>query len=91
MLTAQLAKVIFGTPNGLATHCSEADISVQHILYAQELDMDAVGFLMMSHLASLERLAAETKGMESYDASCIYVVIQEGKTRIKPDACKRFG
>src|ERR1700691_2569747 len=35
----------------IATHCTEADISRQHMEYAREIGMDVAGFLMMAHMA----------------------------------------
>lgn len=62
----------------VATHCTEADVSEQHITYARKLGMDTVGFLMMAHMASPEKLVAQAKLMESYGANCIYVTDSAG-------------
>jgi 4-hydroxy-2-oxovalerate aldolase len=62
----------------VATHCSEADVSEQHIKTAVEMGMDTVGFLMMSHRSSPEDLLEEAKKMESYGAGTIYVVDSAG-------------
>ncbi|MEN0108200.1 MAG: 4-hydroxy-2-oxovalerate aldolase, partial [Pseudomonas sp.] len=62
----------------IATHCTEADISRQHIEYARHLGMDTVGFLMMSHMIPAEKLAEQGKLMESYGAQCIYMADSGG-------------
>jgi 4-hydroxy-2-oxovalerate/4-hydroxy-2-oxohexanoate aldolase len=62
----------------VATHCTEADVSEQHISLARKLEMDTVGFLMMAHKADAQRLIKESLLMESYGANCIYVADSAG-------------
>lgn len=62
----------------VATHCTEADVSQQHIETASKMGMDTVGFLMMSHRTTPENLLIEAKKMESYGAGTIYVVDSAG-------------
>jgi 4-hydroxy-2-oxovalerate/4-hydroxy-2-oxohexanoate aldolase len=70
----------------VATHCTEADVSEQHITYARKLGLDTVGFLMMSHMASAEKLVSQAKLMESYGANCVYVTDSAGY--LLPDGVK---
>jgi 4-hydroxy-2-oxovalerate/4-hydroxy-2-oxohexanoate aldolase len=62
----------------VATHCTEADVSRQHIKMSRELGVDTVGFLMMAHMITPEALLEQAKKMESYGAQTIYATDSAG-------------
>ncbi len=62
----------------IATHCTEADVSIQHFGEARALGMETVGFLMLAHRASPEVLAENARIMVDAGAQCVYVVDSAG-------------
>lgn len=62
----------------VATHCTEADVSVQHFGAARDLGMETVGFLMLSHRISPAELARNARVMVDAGAQCVYVVDSAG-------------
>jgi 4-hydroxy-2-oxovalerate aldolase len=70
----------------VATHCSEADISAQHIRVGRKLGLEVVGFLMMAHMQEPPALAEQARLMESYGAETVYVVDSAGA--LVPDTAR---
>ena len=63
----------------IATHCTEADISQQHLAMARTIDnLDTVGFLMMAHMIEAEELVTQLKMMEDFGAHCVYITDSAG-------------
>tara|TARA_B100000795_G_scaffold65500_1_gene44563 strand:- start:25704 stop:26717 length:1014 start_codon:yes stop_codon:yes gene_type:complete len=62
----------------IASHCTEADITERHINYVREKNIQAYGVLMMSHMASKERLLEEAKKMKNYGAQGIILMDSAG-------------
>jgi 4-hydroxy-2-oxovalerate/4-hydroxy-2-oxohexanoate aldolase len=63
----------------IATHCTEADVSEQHITMAtQYKGLDTVGFLMMAHMIPAEELLVQLKLMEEFGANCVYITDSAG-------------
>jgi 4-hydroxy 2-oxovalerate aldolase len=62
----------------VATHCTEADVSAQHIQWAREAGMDVACLLMLAHMTDPKGFAEQAKLMESYGAHCIYVTDSAG-------------
>ena len=62
----------------VATHCTEADVSKQHIEWARNAGMDVACLLMLAHMTPPDNFARQAKLMESYGAHCIYVTDSAG-------------
>lgn len=62
----------------VATHCTEADVSEQHIKTAADMGLDTVGFLMMSHMVPAEVILEQAGLMVGYGANCVYMTDSAG-------------
>ena len=67
----------------IATHCTEADVSIQHFGLARSLGMETVGFLMMAHKTPPEELAKQARIMVDAGAQCVYCVDSAGALRAR--------
>lgn len=62
----------------IATHCTEADVAIQHFDAARRLGMETVGFLMLSHMSSPGDLARQARIMVDAGCQCPYIVDSAG-------------
>lgn len=62
----------------IATHCSEADVSIQHFQAARDLGMETGGFLMLSHRLEPAELAKQARIMVDAGCQCVFVVDSSG-------------
>lgn len=71
----------------LATHCTEADVSLEHFRVARDMGLETVGFLMLSHMASPSELARQARIMVDAGCECVYVVDSAGA--LLPDGVQK--
>jgi 4-hydroxy-2-oxovalerate aldolase len=62
----------------VATHCTEADIAIQHLGLARELGGRAYGGLMMTHMTTPTALAEQAAIMADSGAEAVYVADSAG-------------
>ncbi|HVK72081.1 MAG TPA: 4-hydroxy-2-oxovalerate aldolase [Kofleriaceae bacterium] len=74
----------------VATHCTEADVAIQHLGLSRKLGLDTVGFLMMAHMIEPEALVAQAKIMEAAGANIVYCTDSAGYM-LPADVTARIG
>jgi 4-hydroxy 2-oxovalerate aldolase len=72
------ARAVGASVARIATHCTEADVSIQHFGEARTLGMETVGFLMLAHGTTPQVLARNARTMVDAGAQCVYVVDSAG-------------
>lgn len=70
----------------VATHVTEANIAIQHLQAARDMGMMPVGFLMMAHMASPEKILEQAKIFE--DAGAAYVNLADSAGYLLPDGVR---
>lgn len=71
----------------IAAHCTEADVTRQHIEFVRQTGKDAYGVLMMYHMTSTERLIEEALKMQNYGAKGVIIMDSAGAST--PELVKR--
>lgn len=62
----------------IGAHCTESNLTKRYINFLEKKDIEVHGVLIMSHMASAERLAEEAKLMEDYGAKAIGIFDSSG-------------
>lgn len=62
----------------IGCHCTEADTTRQHIEYLRGMEKETYGVLMMTHMASPEKLLEECRKMQSYGALGVILMDSAG-------------
>lgn len=62
----------------IASHCTEADVTKQHIKYTLDKGIEVYGVLMLQHTISDEAILEQMKKMESYGAKGIILMDSAG-------------
>jgi 4-hydroxy 2-oxovalerate aldolase len=62
----------------VASHCTEADVTEQHIRRSRDLGLFTVGYLVSIGMTSTDRLVEEAKKMASYGAQYINLAESQG-------------
>ncbi len=70
----------------IACHCTEANITRQHLEYVKTKGLDAYGVLMMTHMASPEKLLEQAKLMQEYGVDGVLLMDSAGA--LLPDDIK---
>lgn len=71
----------------IATHVTEADVSLQHVRAAKDRGMFTAGFLMMIHMAEPEKILEQARLFE--DEGVDYVNLADSAGHLLPDDVRR--
>lgn len=74
----------------VASHCTEADITKKHIEFVRTEGREAYGVLMMSHMASVQKLSEEAEKMQEFGAQGV-VIMDSAGAYLPSDVVLRVG